>query len=112
MLWQAFALAFREPDTRAVVQFTGSSDEAAKLLELVKGADFQNTRLVRTLSGSTGRVKMEKDFPRLGPAAKIRALKEANLSRHKMQRYFEDGARVDLLKSTRLSYKSFASGTR
>ena len=112
MLWQACVLAFREPDARAVVQFTGASDEAEKLLELAKGAGFQNTRLIRTLAGATGRLKMEKGFPRLGPAGKIRALKEANLSRNKMQRYFEAGTRANLLESTRLSYKSFASGTR
>ena len=111
-LWQACVLAFQEPDTRAVIQFTGASDEAGSLSELAKGADFNQTKLVRSLAGASGRLKLAKDFPKLGPAAKINALKRANLSRNKLQRFFEAGTRVNLLKRTRLNYKAFASGIR
>ena len=77
MLWQkSCVLAFQEPNTRAAVQFTRASDEAGKLLELVKGDDFQNTRLIRTHAGDTGRLKLANDFPRLGHAAKLRALNQ------------------------------------
>ena len=112
MLWHACVLAFLEPGTKDIVKFTGACDEAEKLLELAKGAEFNNTRLIRTLAGSTSRLNMEKSFPSLGPSAKIRALRGANLPRNKLRRYCEAGTRVNLLKSTRLSYKSLASGIR
>ena len=109
---QAEVLSFQEPGARDVVKFSGVSDAAENHRRLVKWAHFQKTKLARRLAGATGRMRLCKDFPQMGPAAKLKAPKTSDMSKNKTKRFFAPRDRVNLSKSTRPSNRTFAAGSR
>ena len=111
-VWPAAKLALVGPSGGALVELEGASVDAEKFAERIKGKEFRKTKMVKNFRFNLKRLKQPENFAQLGPAAKIKALRSSNISREKMNRFFETGASVNLLKSSRRAIGGVASAIR
>ena len=111
-IWQASKLALGDPSEGALMEIEGASVDAEKFIDRIKGREFRQTKMVKNFRFNLKRLKQPEEFTKLGPSAKIRALRSSNISRTKMNRFFETGASVNLLKSPRHTIGGVASAVR
>ena len=78
----------------------------------IKGREFFRAKLVRNFRFNLKILKQPAKFDKLGPSAKLEALRSSNASRPKLNRYLETGASVNLLKSSRRAIGGAASAIR
>ena len=100
-MWQACVLCYTSPSEGDIYEIHGASDEAEKLIDRIKGGELRKSNISKSLRFHTNKLKQKKNFADLGPAAKLKALKDANLSRSRTSKFFEAGATVNILKASR-----------
>ena len=111
-LWQATTLALYTPDEGALFKLSDTSRDAERLIEKLRGREFRATGFMKSFTFHSKKLKQGSSFEKLGPAAKIRALKDANIPRHRLSNYLEAGSSVSLLKASRKAFKGLASAIR
>ena len=111
-LWQACALTFMEPTDGNLLALNDVSKNAERLIEKLKGREFRATGFAKSFKFHEKKLNQGKTFQALGPAAKIRALKESNISKHRLSNFLEAGATLSLLKASRKAFKGLASAIR
>ena len=90
-----------DPSGGALLELDGASRGSGKFNERVKAKEFRKTKMVRNSRFNLKNLRRPTNFEKLGPSAKLRAMGSSNVSSAKMNRFFETGASVGLLKSSR-----------
>ena len=113
-LWQACALSLMEPTDGNLLVLNDASRNAEKLIgELKGGGEFRATGFAKSFTFHTKKkLRQGESSSSLGPAGKIRALKESNVSRSRPNNFFEAGSTLSLLKASRKAFKGIASAIR
>ena len=98
-IWQASKSALCDQSGGALLYLEGSSRGAEKFAERIKAEEFRKTKLVK-ISDFIKNPRRPNSFEKLGPSSKLKAVRGPNVSRAKMNRFFETVASPNLLKSS------------
>lgn len=79
-LWMARDLSFFEPTGGNIINLHGTSGGAEKLSGRLKGREFKAARIAKSFKFHTRRSNQGKSLSALGPSAKIKALKNDDVS--------------------------------
>ena len=100
ILWEAWAIASREPDGRGPLTLLDPARRRAPIGRF-RGREFKAARVTKSLKSHARKLRQGKSFLSLGPEGEIRDLKEANLPRQEVPIFLEEGASRTLLNAPR-----------
>ena len=114
-LWTASTLLFADLSAASFHVLKGASVNAENFIEQVRSA-AQCSRIARTsVKAALNKAKISRlpvDFDKLGPSAKLKVLRQAQLPQYKVNNFFRTAAQTIALTGIQRCFKSFASGIR
>ena len=114
-LWTASTLLFADLSSASFHVLKGASENAEKFLQRVKSTTLCSKASRSDVKAALNRSKISKlpvNFDKLGPSAKLKVLRKANLPQYKVNRFFRTASQSIALTGIQRCFKSFASGIR
>ena len=114
-LWTACTLLFADLSSASLLVLKGASENAEKFLQRLNSAALCSSVARSSVKAALNRAKISKlpiNFDKLGPSAKLKALRDAQLPKYKVDRFFRTASQSLALTGIQRCFKSFASGIR
>ena len=114
-LWTACTLLFADLSSASLLVLKGASDNAEKFLKRLNSAALCSSVARSDVKAELNRARISKlpiNFDKLGPSAKLKVLREAQLPKFKTDRFFRTASQSLALTGIQRCFKSFASGIR
>ena len=111
-LWLATVMLFAEPSSPSFHVLEGASQDCEKFLRRLKLASTCRTAATNDVKTAISKLRQPANFDKLGPAARIKAIRQANLPQFKTNRFFRTAAQSTALQGVLFCFPSFASGIR
>ena len=111
-LWKASVLVFADISEGSSLALKGASANAEQLISRLKATTWVASAVNKDVTKSLGKLRMPKDFPALGPAAKLNKLRLASTNKVKVRRFFRTASQRNSLIGIRHVFGSFASAIR
>ena len=112
MLWRSTVVAFSDPSVTQASHLVGASRRGGTFLRTLQATDLKSSHASRRVAMSRQRLRLNRVFSSLGPAAKLKTFRHAGTPVSDVNSFFRCAAQLEAIRGVRLRYRPFASAIR